>query len=95
MRSSVWCNLGSPLDRLESVSGAYGGLIYIQSHLFFALLTTNTPCRPLSVESQIPVADSNPTQFPFRLTRGLAQARHSEVDGPVHVAQAGEQLLMS
>jgi hypothetical protein len=62
------------------------------SHRLLASLTTKTPCNPLRLESQTPVDGSKPTQPPSRLIRGEAQARHSVVDGPVHDAQAGEQL---
>ena len=50
------------------------------------------PCKPLKLESQTPVDAVKPTQPPFKLTRGEAQARQSVVAGPVHDAQAGEQL---
>ena len=64
-----------------------------QSHFEFPLFTTNTPCIPLKDESHTPVDASNPTQSPFKLTRGDAQARQSDVDGPVQVLHAGEQLF--
>lgn len=62
------------------------------SHLLWPLLTTKVPLIPLNEESQIPVDTSKPTHVPLRLLRGDAQARQSEVLGPVQVEHAGEQL---
>jgi hypothetical protein len=89
------CKKRIPQDKLDVSSRSLSTEASLQSHLFLALLTMKTPCRTLKAESQTPVEASNPTQFPPRLALGLAQARHSEVEGPVHVLQAGEQLSIS
>jgi len=58
-------------------------------------LTTNVPSKPERLESQIPVEEEYPTHVPARFIRGAAQERHCDVEGPVQVLQAGEQLSVS
>jgi hypothetical protein len=74
-------------------------IVYVKqdshSQADFSLLTTNVPFKPERVESQTPVEEEYPTHDPARLTLGGAHARQSEVEGPVQVVQAGEQLTIS
>lgn len=65
---------------------------YSPSHRALALLRTKAPFNPDSPDSQMPVVGSYPTHAPFRLARGEAQARQSDVLGPVQDVHAGEQL---
>lgn len=65
----------------------------LPSHRPLPLLTTNTPWSWDKLVSQTPPA-SYPTQLPPRLARGEAHTRHSDALGPVHVVQAGEQLIV-
>ena len=57
------------------------------------MLRTKTPSKPDRLESHTPVEEEYPTQVPFKLTLGAAQDRHWDVEGPVQVLHAGEQLL--
>jgi len=70
-------------------------VINIPSQADFSLSTTKVPFRPDRLESQIPVEDAYPTQDPARFIRGAAHERHWDVEGPVHVSQAGEHLDIS
>ena len=85
-----------PAGHAEPVSHALTlGPGSIPSQADFSLLTTKTPFRPERLESQMPLDEVYPTHVPARLTRGAAQDRHCEGEGPVHVEHAGEQLTVS